>query len=621
MRPRRAGGGLAAVRYSLARAREAGGLVPLTRRLRSAQRLQDLRGRHGRHGNERGSFPEVCKKSIQAQAADMQPPIGEAFFRGARSRRPRAPGVARAGGGRPDRLPAPLPRRRSPLSSHRLGRGAGCRRRRAPGRAARSDVLLRLGAEQQRGGVPAAVLRARVRHQQRQQLLVLLSPGVERGARRRRSAAARPPSRSTISRRPTWRWCRRQPGVEPSAPDHAARRAPAARRHGDRDQSAARGRAGALPRAVGLAQHAASAPTSRDLYLQPHVGSDIALLTLLLQGVIERGARRRGLRARAHDRLGRGARARRRSSPRETLLAACGVPAAQVDAAVDSPLRGAARASSRGRWGSRSTRTASTTCTRSPISRWRAAGSVAPAPGCCRSAVTRTCRASARSASTPALKAEFARRLGRALRRDAAGARRACTRSPASRRRPRDASTRRCCSAATCSRRRPIGRFAGRRRCAHRHDGVRLDQAEREPRPRPRPDRARAAGAGARRGAAVHDAGEHVQLRPRLRRRRRPRRPPRCARRSRSSPGSRRACCPPGPVDFGALTDHAAIREAIARVVPGYEAIAGIERTRREFHVAGRTFHEPRFGTDGRPRPLPARRRSRPSRRDPASSA
>src|SRR5262249_37463445 len=31
--------------------------------------------------NERGSFPEVCKKGVQAQAADMQPPIGDGFFR------------------------------------------------------------------------------------------------------------------------------------------------------------------------------------------------------------------------------------------------------------------------------------------------------------------------------------------------------------------------------------------------------------------------------------------------------------------------------------------------------------------------------------------------------------
>ncbi len=60
---------------------------------------------------------------------------------------------------------------------------------------------------------------------------------------------------------------------------------------------------------------------------------------------------------------------------------------------------------------------------------------------------------------------------------------------------------------------------------------------------------------------------------------------------------------PDGPVDFGALTDHAAIRDAIARVVPGYAAIAGIDRTRREFHVAGRAVRTPHFATpDGRAR-------------------
>src|SRR5262249_60874139 len=63
------------------------------------------------------------------------------------------------------------------------------------------------------------------------------------------------------------------------------------------------------------------------------------------------------------------------------------------------------------------------------------------------------------------------------------------------------------------------------------------------------------------------------------------------------------AVLPAGPIDFAALTDHAAIRDAIARVVPGYEAAAEIERTRRAFQVAGRTFHDRRFATpDGRAR-------------------
>jgi anaerobic selenocysteine-containing dehydrogenase len=71
------------------------------------------------------------------------------------------------------------------------------------------------------------------------------------------------------------------------------------------------------------------------------------------------------------------------------------------------------------------------------------------------------------------------------------------------------------------------------------------------------------------------------------------------------------AVLPPGPVDFAKLRSHAALRDAIARVVPGYERIGAIEATREEFHVGGRTFHEPRFATpDGRarfrPTPLPA---------------
>jgi molybdopterin-dependent oxidoreductase alpha subunit len=67
-----------------------------------------------------------------------------------------------------------------------------------------------------------------------------------------------------------------------------------------------------------------------------------------------------------------------------------------------------------------------------------------------------------------------------------------------------------------------------------------------------------------------------------------------------------RAVLPPGPLDWGRLTDHAAIRSAIAHVVPGYEALADIDRTRAEFQVAGRTLHSPQFPTpDGRARMRP----------------
>jgi anaerobic selenocysteine-containing dehydrogenase len=54
---------------------------------------------------------------------------------------------------------------------------------------------------------------------------------------------------------------------------------------------------------------------------------------------------------------------------------------------------------------------------------------------------------------------------------------------------------------------------------------------------------------------------------------------------------------PPGPIDFAALKDHAAIRAAISKVVPGYERIGEIDRTRQEFHIGGRALHIPSFAT------------------------
>lgn len=83
-KPVRTGGGLAAVRYTLQRAREAGGVLGLTRRMHSHNACKTcavgMGGQRGGMRNEAGSFPEVCKKSVQAQAADMQPPIPARFF-------------------------------------------------------------------------------------------------------------------------------------------------------------------------------------------------------------------------------------------------------------------------------------------------------------------------------------------------------------------------------------------------------------------------------------------------------------------------------------------------------------------------------------------------------------
>jgi len=51
-------------------------------------------------------------------------------------------------------------------------------------------------------------------------------------------------------------------------------------------------------------------------------------------------------------------------------------------------------------------------------------------------------------------------------------------------------------------------------------------------------------------------------------------------------------------VDWEAMREHRDIRKAIARIVPGYEKIGDIDRTREEFQIEGRTLHEPRFGTE-----------------------
>ena len=80
----RTGGGFAALRYSLRKAREAGGLFKFYERLRSRNACKTcavgMGGQRGGMVNEKGGFPEVCKKSIQAQAGDMQRPIPESFF-------------------------------------------------------------------------------------------------------------------------------------------------------------------------------------------------------------------------------------------------------------------------------------------------------------------------------------------------------------------------------------------------------------------------------------------------------------------------------------------------------------------------------------------------------------
>ncbi|MCZ6816912.1 MAG: molybdopterin-dependent oxidoreductase, partial [Planctomycetota bacterium] len=80
----RTGGGWPAVRYALRMAKQAGGLVKFYRALATRNTCKTcalgMGGQRGGMIDESGRFPEVCKKSMQAMAADMQGRVSGEFF-------------------------------------------------------------------------------------------------------------------------------------------------------------------------------------------------------------------------------------------------------------------------------------------------------------------------------------------------------------------------------------------------------------------------------------------------------------------------------------------------------------------------------------------------------------
>src|SRR5262245_36382995 len=50
-----------------------------------------------------------------------------------------------------------------------------------------------------------------------------------------------------------------------------------------------------------------------------------------------------------------------------------------------------------------------------------------------------------------------------------------------------------------------------------------------------------------------------------------------------------------GPVRWGEMKNHCNVRQLIARIIPGYDPIGTIDQTRQEFHIAGRALVRPRF--------------------------
>jgi molybdopterin-dependent oxidoreductase alpha subunit len=85
MKKAKSGGGWPAVWYTWRKAREVGGVLKLWRAMRSKNACKTcalgMGGQRGGMVNEAGHFPEVCKKSLQAMVADMQGAISSDFWR------------------------------------------------------------------------------------------------------------------------------------------------------------------------------------------------------------------------------------------------------------------------------------------------------------------------------------------------------------------------------------------------------------------------------------------------------------------------------------------------------------------------------------------------------------
>src|SRR5258708_4042532 len=84
MKRLRSGGGWRAIFYALKKSRQMGGVWKLWQAMRSKNAYKTcalgMGGQKGGMVNEAGSFPEVCKKSLQAMAADMQGAIKPEFW-------------------------------------------------------------------------------------------------------------------------------------------------------------------------------------------------------------------------------------------------------------------------------------------------------------------------------------------------------------------------------------------------------------------------------------------------------------------------------------------------------------------------------------------------------------
>ena len=606
MRARRAGGGLAAVRYSLKKAREVGGILPLTRRLTAHNACKTCAVGMAGMRNERGTFPEVCKKSIQAQVADMQPPIDEAFFRDhdvAALERMTSRELEAAG-----RIGFPILWRAGDRHFHRVGWDEAM--------AVAADAFTTTTPDRtffyssgRSSNEAAFLLQCFARaygtnnvnncsYYCHQASSVALGQSIGSGTATVVLDDLQETDLALVV------------GANPASnhPRLITQLVDLRRRGGKvivvnplREVGLERFRVPSDWRSMLFGSSVS------DLYLQPHVGSDIALLTVLLRRLVERGAVDDAY-VREHTTGWDAVREQVTAGSAEELLDACGVPAGQVDAAAD-----AIAAAKRGLvcWAMGITQHAHGVqnvhaLVNLALARgWvgRPGGGLLPIRG------HSNVQGVGSVGVVPALKAEFARRLGELYGMtlpDTTGMHTLASVEAAAEGRI-DAALLLGGNLFAASPDRPWTRGALQRIGTTVYVSTKLNEGHVHGRGRTCLVLPALARDEERQCTTQESMFNHVRL---------------------SEGGETAASAdmrseveiiarlaervlPSGPVRFGELVDHAALRRAIAQVVPGYEAIGAIDRTRQPFQVGGRTVHEPRFATsDGRarfrPTPLPA---------------
>src|SRR5215831_11565649 len=333
----RSGGGLAAIRYVFRKGREAGGIVRLYRGLRSRNACKTcalgMGGQQGGMANEAGHFPEVCKKSVQAQAGDMAGPIPERYFRTTSLAR-----LAELGSAELERL-------------GRLG---------FPLYAGENDTHFRRiawpeaidrAAEAFLAAVPGETFFYSSGRSSNEAAFLMQLVARAYGSPNIHNCSFYCHNASSVALGQVY-----GSGTASVVLDDlgetdlvlVAGANPASNHPRLVTQLVALRRRGGKVivvnplREIGLVRFRIPSDWRSmlfgsdvcDLYLQPHVGSDIALLTLLLQGVIARGAVDDAF-VRDHTTGWDAVRAAVTAESRDALLDACGVPAEQVDAAAE----------------------------------------------------------------------------------------------------------------------------------------------------------------------------------------------------------------------------------------------------------------------------------------------